>query len=54
MKKFETLGVIGIGAYGIVLKAQNKETNEIPINFPFSPHTKIPFFILIHSCYQKI
>ena len=29
MKKFETLGVIGIGAYGIVLKAQNKETNEI-------------------------
>jgi len=29
MKKFETLGVIGIGAYGIVLKAQNRETNEI-------------------------
>ena len=29
MKKFETLGVIGIGAYGIVLKAQNKETNQI-------------------------
>lgn len=34
MKKFETLGVIGIGAYGIVLKAQHKETNEINI-FPF-------------------
>ena len=29
MKKFETLGVIGIGAYGIVLKAQHKETNQI-------------------------
>ena len=29
MKKFETLGVIGIGAYGIVLKAQNKETGEV-------------------------
>ena len=29
MKKFEPQGVIGIGAYGIVLKAQNKETNEI-------------------------
>jgi cyclin-dependent kinase-like len=29
MRKFEVLGVIGIGAYGIVLKAKNKETNEI-------------------------
>ena len=29
MKKFDTLGVIGIGAYGVVLKAKNKETNEI-------------------------
>ena len=29
MKKFETLGVIGIGAYGIVLKAQNRESGEI-------------------------
>jgi cyclin-dependent kinase-like len=28
MKKFETLGVIGIGAYGIVLKAKNTETGE--------------------------
>lgn len=25
------LGVIGIGAYGIVLKAKNKENNEISI-----------------------
>jgi hypothetical protein len=44
MKKFETLGVIGIGAYGIVLKAKNIETNEIPINFPFSPPYKNPVF----------
>lgn len=29
MRKFEVLGVIGIGAYGIVLKAKNKENNEI-------------------------
>jgi cyclin-dependent kinase-like len=29
MKKFETLGVIGVGAYGIVLKAKNIETQEI-------------------------
>ena len=31
MKKFDVLGVIGIGAYGIVLKAKNKKTNEISI-----------------------
>ena len=29
MKKYEPLGVIGIGAYGIVLKAENRETGEI-------------------------
>ena len=29
MKKFETLGVIGIGAYGIVLKAKHRETGQI-------------------------
>jgi hypothetical protein len=31
MRKFDVLGVIGIGAYGIVLKAKNKENNEISI-----------------------
>lgn len=31
MKKFDVLGVIGIGAYGIVLKARNKKSNEISI-----------------------
>lgn len=35
MKKFDVLGVIGIGAYGIVLKAKDKTTNEISIvKFP--------------------
>ena len=29
MRKFDVLGVIGIGAYGIVLKAKNKENGEI-------------------------
>ena len=29
MKKYETLGVIGVGAYGIVQKAEDKETHEI-------------------------
>ena len=34
MKKFDVLGVIGVGAYGIVLKAKNKNTKEIS-DFPF-------------------
>jgi hypothetical protein len=33
MKKFDVLGVIGIGAYGIVLKAKDKVTNEISFTF---------------------
>ena len=29
MNKYEILGVVGEGAYGVVLKCRNKETNEI-------------------------
>lgn len=29
MNKYEILGVVGEGAYGVVLKALNKDTNEI-------------------------
>ena len=29
MNKYEILGVVGEGAYGVVLKCKNKETNEI-------------------------
>ena len=29
MNKYEIIGVVGEGAYGIVLKCRNKETNEI-------------------------
>jgi len=29
MNKYEVLGVVGEGAYGVVLKCRNKETNEI-------------------------
>ena len=28
MKKFETIGVVGEGAYGVVLKCKNRETGE--------------------------
>lgn len=29
MNKYELLGVVGEGAYGVVLKYRNKETNEV-------------------------
>lgn len=29
MGKYEVQGVIGMGAYGVVLKARNKETNAL-------------------------
>jgi len=29
MNKYEVLGVVGEGAYGVVLKCRNKETSEI-------------------------
>jgi len=38
MKKFDVIGVIGVGAYGIVLKATNKESKEISL-FQFIPLT---------------
>jgi len=28
MKKFQTIGVVGEGAYGVVLKCRNKETGD--------------------------
>jgi len=28
MNKYEIIGIVGEGAYGIVYKARNKETNE--------------------------
>ena len=31
MQKYEVLGVIGEGAYGVVLKCKNKETGEVII-----------------------
>lgn len=29
MNKYEVIGVVGEGAYGVVLKCRNKETNEV-------------------------
>jgi len=33
MNKYEVLGVVGEGAYGVVLKCRNKENNDIGIEF---------------------
>lgn len=33
MNKYEILGVVGEGAYGVVLKCKNKENGEICIYF---------------------
>jgi len=39
MNKYDVLGVVGEGAYGVVLKCKNKETGEISqylyYNWPF-------------------
>ena len=38
MQKYEVLGAVGEGAYGVVIKCRNKENNEISLylsNFPF-------------------
>lgn len=29
MNKYEVIGVVGEGAYGVVLKCRNKHTNEV-------------------------
>jgi hypothetical protein len=40
MNKYEILGIVGEGAYGVVYKAKNKETGE--------------FGIIVISCNQEV
>jgi serine/threonine protein kinase len=42
MNKYEIIGIVGEGAYGIVYKAKNKETGEVGI------------FLLLHLIYRAI
>jgi len=37
MKRFDVLGVVGEGAYGVVLKCRNKKTREISTS-PLNPY----------------
>ena len=46
MNKYEVLGVVGEGAYGVVLKCRNKETGEV--NF-----THIIIIALV-CCHKKV
>jgi len=44
MNKYEILGIVGEGAYGIVYKAKNKETGDIgknPKHSHYSGHQEI-------------
>ena len=45
MNKYEILGVVGEGAYGVVLKCKNKETQEICMEI---------LLLTNISCYKKI
>lgn len=49
MNKYEILGVVGEGAYGIVLKVKHKQTGEICIfyiiNFFFISNLKIIYVL---------
>jgi len=38
MNKYDVLGVVGEGAYGVVLKCKNKETGEIRKFLYFTYH----------------
>ena len=45
MNKYEIIGIVGEGAYGIVYKAKNKESGDIGTSFP-PAHS--------HSCHQEV
>jgi hypothetical protein len=49
MNKYEVLGVVGEGAYGVVLKCRNKETGEIS-----QTHFLYLIFFPLHRSDQEI
>jgi serine/threonine protein kinase len=46
MNKYEILGIVGEGAYGVVYKARNKETQE--------NGKSNPFLLILHSGYKEV
>lgn len=47
MNKYEIIGIVGEGAYGVVYKAKCKETGEFGKSLPSNPLTPC-------SCNQKV
>ena len=45
MNKYEIIGIVGEGAYGIVYKAKNKDSGE------FGKYWKLIFFFLMFILY---
>ena len=46
MNKYEVLGVVGEGAYGVVLKCRNKETGEVSKFYEFYQKIQVRFNFL--------
>ena len=44
MNKYEIIGIVGEGAYGIVYKAKNKETGDIGNHF--MSYDSFPIFVV--------
>lgn len=45
MNKYEIIGIVGEGAYGVVYKAKHKETGEFGI---------LTTLLILHSCHQEV
>lgn len=55
MNKYEIIGIVGEGAYGIVYKAKNKDSGEYGKSNIFSIFLwTISNFRLFCSCYKKV
>ncbi len=48
MNKYEIIGIVGEGAYGIVYKAKNKETGDIGKAYPEKVTT------ILFSCDKEV
>ena len=44
MNKYEVLGVVGEGAYGVVLKCKNKENSEVFVDLTACSYQKVQGF----------
>jgi serine/threonine protein kinase len=45
MNKYEIVGIVGEGAYGIVYKAKNKETGELGTTYNFIQSNNLLYLV---------